>query len=97
MISYPLYKLIIEKKAQKFLENLGEPEYSKLVLKIRDLVSVNPKPLDIKKLQGYKNLYRMKVDDYRVIFVTIPDKKLIIVAMIGHRKEVYDILKHMHL
>ena len=47
MISYPLYKLIIEKKAQKFLEKLDGPQHTKVALKIKDLISSNPKPLNI--------------------------------------------------
>lgn len=95
MISYESYKIIIAKKAQKILEKLDKFKYEKIVLKIKDLKSSPPNPLNIKKLQGYKNLYRIRVDDYRVIFVVIPDKKIIIIAVIGHRKEVYDILKRL--
>jgi mRNA interferase RelE/StbE len=95
MIPYTSYKLIIEKKAQKLIEELCVSERTKVVLKIKDLVSTDPKPLRIKKLQGYKNLYRLRVDDYRVMFVVLPAKKSIIIVAIGHRKEVYDIVKRM--
>lgn len=95
MISYESYKVVIEKKAQKFLENITQKDYKKLVSKIKNLTSSNPQTSDIKKLQGYKNLYRLRVDDYRIIFAIVPDKKLIVITIIGHRKEIYDIAKRM--
>ena len=95
MISYESYKIIIEKKAQRFLKDLPKKEYEKVVLKIKSLTSSNPQSLDIKKLQGYKNLYRLRIDDYRAVFAVVPDKKLILIAVIGHRKEIYDIAKRM--
>ena len=63
MISYESYKIIIEKKAQKYLEKLDLAEYKKVVSKIKSLTSSTPVSLNIKKLQGYKNLYRLRVDD----------------------------------
>lgn len=95
MTPYKLYKIIIEKKVQKFLEKLPDTEKEKIILKISDLTSSHFKSLNIKKLQGYRNLYRIKIDNYRVIFIVIPEKKLIAIAVIGHRKEIYDIIKRM--
>ncbi len=95
MISYGSYKIIIEKKAQKYLESLSSSDYKKIVLKIKNLISSNLEQLNIKKLQGYKNLFRIKVDNYRVVFIVIAQKKLIIIPVIGHRKEIYDIVKRM--
>ncbi len=62
-MQYVNYKLLIEKKAQKYLEKLSSADCKKLVFKIKSLVSPNLESLKIKKLQGYKNLYRLRVDD----------------------------------
>ncbi|MFY9440510.1 MAG: type II toxin-antitoxin system RelE/ParE family toxin [Tepidanaerobacteraceae bacterium] len=44
---------------------------------------------DVKKIKGYKDLFRLRVGDYRVIF-TINDKDLIIIVLtIGNRGEIY--------
>lgn len=91
------YKILIDKKAQKYLEKLNNADYTKLVEKIKSLTSSNLKLLNIKKLQGYKNLYRIRVDDYRVIFVVISDRKMIIIPIIGHRKDVYDLVKRLQI
>ena len=96
MITYVSYKIIIDKKAQKFLDGLSASYREKIVLKIKALTSVDLNSLNIKRLQGYKNLYRLKVDNYRVVFAITTDKRLIIVSVIGHRKEIYDIIKRMN-
>jgi len=44
-------------------------------------------------LQGYKGLFRLRVGDYRVIFKLENRQLLILVVKIGHRKEVYDLLR----
>jgi mRNA interferase RelE/StbE len=95
MIFYKSYKIIIEKKAQKYLESLIEATREKIVSMIQCLTSPEIQKLNIKKLQGYKNLYRITIDDYRVIFVVISTKKMILIPVIGHRKEIYDIVKRM--
>lgn len=93
---YDLYKIIIERKAQKFLNNLNSIEQEKIVFKIKSLTSSNIDHLNIKKLKGYKNLYRLKVDDYRIIYAPVSHNKILIVSIIGHRKEVYDLVKRMN-
>ena len=67
MIAYETYRIVIEKKAQKFLEDLPKKEY--------------------KKLHGYKNLYRLRIDDYHAVFAVIPDFiSLFISSAICHAK-----------
>lgn len=95
MNSYESYKIIIQKKAQKFLERLTRQEREKIVSKIQDLRSSRIQALNIKKLQGYKNLYRIRVDNHRVVFAAITKKQTIIILVIGHRREVYDILRRV--
>ena len=97
MRSYLNYKILISKRSQKFLDGLDLIDRTKIVLKINDLTSSSIKILNIKKLQGHKNLYRLRVDNYRVVY-TIDDKgKLLIIAVIGQRKDIYSLLKNISL
>lgn len=95
MILYRSYKIIIEKKVQKFLEDLKKADQEKIISKIKALTTSDSSSLNIKKLQGYKNVYRLKIDDYRVVFAVVSSKKILIISVIGHRKEVYDIVKRI--
>lgn len=95
MTSFDLYSLSITNKAQKSIDDISEPEHSKLVKKIDDLTTKKSKVLNIKKLRGYEDLYRLKVDSYRVIFLVIHDSKSLLVVMVGHRRDVYSRLSRM--
>ena len=41
----------------------------------------------VRRLQGYNNLYRLRVGDYRVNFEIIKEK--IVILKIGHRKNIH--------
>jgi mRNA interferase RelE/StbE len=91
------YKILISKRAQKFLDNLDLIDRTRIVLKVNDLTTSSVKILNIKKLQGYKNLYRLRVDDFRVIYAINDKGKLLIVAVIGLRKDIYSLIKRISL
>ena len=43
-----------------------------------------------KKLKGYKNLWRVRVGDYRLIYAIEEVIMLVDVREIGHCKDIYD-------
>jgi mRNA interferase RelE/StbE len=45
--------------------------------------------LNIKKLKGYDNLFRLRTGDYRVLYEISKDILTVIVIRVGHRKDVY--------
>ncbi len=54
-----------------------------------DKLAENPRPHGCVKLTGLVNEYRIRVDNYRIIY-TIADSVLIVtVIRIAHRKDVY--------
>ena len=56
------------------------------------ILAENPEALknNIKRLSGTdKDLYRLRVGSYRVIFKKDKEELVIIIVRIGHRKEVY--------
>ena len=46
--------------------------------------------LDVKKLRGYHNVYRLKVGDYRIIFEYVKEERTIKILKVGKRESVYD-------
>lgn len=81
------YSIQIKPSAQKDLLKLPPQTQTRLLDAIQTL-SVNPRPSGIKKLQGHE-LYRLRVGDYRIIYAIQDQELLILVATIGHRKDVY--------
>ncbi len=82
-----MYKVRIERKAQKRLDKIHSPYYSKIRTAILDLGN-NPRPKGCKKLKGRK-AYRIRVADYRIIYEIIDDVLLVDVIDLGHRKDIY--------
>lgn len=83
-----MYKLQIERTAQKALEKISNPYYSKIKQAIQGLAS-NPRPAGCKKLKG-RDGYRIRVADYRIIYDIFDDVLLVQVIDIGHRKDIYE-------
>lgn len=74
------------KKAIKFINSLPPEDRQRIKKAIQSLL-VNPSVCDIKPLQGYKNLYRLRVGNYRIIYTK--DNTILFVAEIGNRGDIY--------
>ena len=82
------YTVRIAPTAERQLKSLPkttQSQITKRLLKLED----DPRPSGVKKLDSEKDLYRLRVGDFHVIY-TIRDRKLIVlIVKIGHRREVY--------
>lgn len=75
-------KIKYSKQAYKYLMKLHRPKREQII------EAVNKIPTgDIKKLKGYDDLYRLRVNDYRVIFNQ--DYDIINIIKIGSRGDIY--------
>jgi mRNA interferase RelE/StbE len=82
------YQVIFAKSAQKELDKLPKAFGLKVLAKI-EVLSDNPRPHGCKKLEGSQNNYRIRVNDYRIIY-SIYDKELIVdIVKIDDRKQIY--------
>ena len=82
------YKVVVEKRAEKELSKLPSAVYPRIITAIISL-GENPRPRGFRKLEGYKNHYRIRIGDYRVIY-TIEDNVLYVYIIgIGDRKDIY--------
>jgi len=60
------------------------------IIEVLKSLEVNPLPPGCKKLKGYKNLWRLRIGNYRIIY-SIEDIILLVdVRDIGHRKDIYN-------
>jgi mRNA interferase RelE/StbE len=83
-----MYRVRVERKAQKMLSKIPEPYYSNLKTAILDLGN-NPRPQGYKKLKG-RDGYRIRVADYRIIYEIQDSILLVDVVDLGHRKDIYE-------
>lgn len=82
------YTLIIDRNAQKQLDKIPPPHFNRIIRAIYALQN-NPRPQGYKKLTGRLG-YRIRVGDYRVIYLIEDNEVKVFVIDIGHRKEIYD-------
>lgn len=82
-----MYRIVIEKAAEKELSKIPPPHFNRVVKAIENLAE-NPRPAGYKKLTGRIGV-RIRIGDYRIIY-TVEDKALIIFIIdIGNRKDIY--------
>ena len=83
------YSLEIKQSAQKELDALDDALFTRIDRKILALAD-NPRPSGCKKLKGYKDQWRIRSGDWRVLYIIEDAAKLISVTRIAHRREVYE-------
>lgn len=70
------------KQARKYLKKLHKPKREKII----EVINEMPQK-DIEKVEGTKDLLRLKINDYRVIFNK--DGDIIFIQKVGSRGDVY--------
>jgi mRNA interferase RelE/StbE len=83
------YAVEIKPSARKELESLPDSVLSRVIRKL-ELLAETPRPGGCKKLKGYKDQWRIRVGDWRVVYIIDDAARLVSVTRIAHRREVYD-------
>lgn len=80
-----MYRVVLKKRAKKFIDKLPKGEKIRIVSAIEQL----PYGEDIKKLKGHSDLLRLRVGDYRIIYTVDNGEYVILVIDIGNRGDIY--------
>lgn len=81
--------MLLNKKTEKFIRSVEEKEKKRLKLKLQSL-SENPIPGEAKKIEGkYRNLFRIRVGNLRILYFIDYKNQEIIVVKIDRRSKVY--------
>jgi mRNA interferase RelE/StbE len=81
------YTVKLKRSAEKELDKLPSKIHDK-VINILLLLKENPFPHNFKKLRGREG-YRIRVGDYRILYLIDEPSKNIEVISVAHRREVY--------
>jgi mRNA interferase RelE/StbE len=79
--------VLIARRAHRFLAQLDPPDYPRVRDAVRQL-GENPLPPGAVKLSGRKG-WRIRVGDYRILYVIDSEADTVTVLDIGHRKDIY--------
>jgi mRNA interferase RelE/StbE len=82
-----MYRVAIERAAEKSLAKISEPWQGKIQHALRDLATA-PRPQGAIKLKG-RDAWRIRVGDYRIVYEIHDDVLLVLVVDVGHRREIY--------
>ncbi len=82
------YTLVYKPSVARTLAKLDKRVQARLKPKIKAL-AINPRPHGVVKLQGFKNRYRIRVGDYRVIYEIHDDILRVLVVEVGPRGGIY--------
>ena len=82
------YEVQILPKAARQIKALSVDVRQDITLTIQSLAN-EPRPIGVKKLSGEKDIYRVRVGNYRVLYRIVDKVLVVVVVSIGHRREVY--------
>ena len=83
------YSVEVKPAARKELEALPDSVLAR-VLQRMEALRHSPRPTGCKKLRGHKDQWRVRVGDWRVVYIIDDAAKLVSVTRIAHRREVYE-------
>ncbi len=84
----PRYRIELTRDALRALAKLDKPVRRRVQGAI-DRLADDPHPAGMIALRGAPGAFRIRVGDYRVIYVLHDDRLLVVVIDIGHRRDVY--------
>lgn len=82
------YAVELKPSARKEFESLPDNVLARVLS--REWLGHDPRPAGCKKLKGYKDHWRVRIGDWRAVYIINDAAKLVSVTRIAHRREVYD-------
>ena len=82
------YNVELTRTAEKHLRRIAKRDRKRMVEPIQGLAE-RPRPRGARKLQGYDDIYRIRVGQYRIVYEVFEDRVVLIVFKVGHRKDIY--------
>jgi len=82
------FEILLAREAEKALRRLPRGLLQHVEQAIDDL-SANPRPPGCKKLVGHRDLYRVRVRDWRIIYAIEDDRLIVLIVKIAPRGAAY--------
>lgn len=82
------YTVEVRPAVRKALRKLSA-DVRKDVLAVMRGLAEDPRPPGVRALQGHRPYLRVRSGDYRVIYAVDDAARLVTVAVVGHRRDVY--------
>jgi mRNA interferase RelE/StbE len=83
------YEVQLKPAAERDLKKIKDKAVLRQIAKAIDGLRTNPRPANVKALQGDTSILRIRVGDYRILYTIQDGALLVLVIRIGHRRDVY--------
>jgi mRNA interferase RelE/StbE len=83
-----------QRQYSRLVKQLTAPERRRLDDSIDGLKDA-PRPFGCETLSGRDNRYRVPVGDYRVVYEIEDNELRVLVVIVGHRRDGYDMLRRL--
>jgi mRNA interferase RelE/StbE len=83
------YTVEFERSAKKELDRLDGPIRARVLRKVAALADDPRPPPGVTRLVGADDLWRIRVGDYRVVYVIEDDRLVVLVVRVAGRGKVY--------
>lgn len=78
-----------ERELRKLSPKLGKRDKRRIAQCIEGLAK-NPFPEGARKLAGSRDIYRIRIGDYRIAYIARARKLIVLILKVGNRKEFYE-------
>lgn len=82
------YAIRFTRSAEKALARLPKQVAVRITAAIAELAG-DPRPAGCKKIRGEQGAWRIRVGNYRVVYVVRDSELVVSVVSVGHRRDVY--------
>ncbi len=82
------YHIKIEPSFKRELKKLSRQIQKKIIDRL-DEMQGNPRPANVEKLSQDFRFWRMRIDDYRMIYAINDSEKIVIACRVRHRRDAY--------
>lgn len=82
------YRIEVSATAEKQLKKLGREDRIRVLRAVQALAH-EPRPSGCRKLQGYEDVYRIRIGRYRALYSIDGRRVIITVLKVAHRRDVY--------
>lgn len=85
----PSFRVELSRSAAKELRRLDTVPRTRIIRAL-SLLAVDPRPAAVRSLAGHPGYLRVRVGDFRIVYTVDDDRLLVLVLILGHRRDVYD-------
>jgi mRNA interferase RelE/StbE len=78
----------VSPSAQRQIRKLPQRQRDRVNARLLELER-DPRPQGVKKLSGEKNVYRIRIGDYRALYSIEDEILFVLVIEVGHRRDIY--------